>query len=298
MDNLEALYCHIDDYCKTYTNEQQKKMLIPKSKSSKKTRNKPCRISLSEIITILVVFHQIKYREFKAFYYNYLTQWLKPAFPNLPSYTRMVELMEKAIVPMCDYLQSLMQNNCTGINYIDSTSLAVCDNHRINRNKVFAETAQRGKSSMGWFFGFKLHVIINDKGELVNLTVTKGNVDDRQPVKRLCESHVFGKLFADKGYIDKSLTDWLDEHLDVELITNVKKNMKSKDISWLNRRLLKRRFLIETVFDELKNMCQIEHSRHRSYVGFMSNLLAGLIAYCHQTKKPTLKNVLLGYSLL
>lgn len=185
----------------------------------------------------------------------------------------MVELMERAVHPMCDYLKFLMQGNCTGISYIDSTSLAVCDNHRIKRHKVFADTAARGKSSMGWFYGFKLHVIINDQGELVNLTVTAGNVDDRKPVKQLCDMTVFGKLFGDKGYIDKSLTAWLDE------------------------RLLKRRFLFETVFDELKNICQIEHSRHRSSAGFMANLLAGLIAYCHQAKKPTLKNVLIGHSL-
>lgn len=297
MDNLVELYCHIDDYCKTYTAEQQQKMLTLKRKSSKKTRNKPCRISLAEIITILVLFHQIRYREFKAFYCGYVQPWLKTAFPNLPSYSRMVELMEKAICPMCDYLHYLMQGNCTGISYIDSTSLAVCDNHRIKRNRVFANTAERGKSSMGWFYGFKLHLIINDKGELVNLTATKGNVDDRQPVKMLCATKVFGKLFADKGYIDKSLTAWLEGHLDVELITHVKKNMKPKTITSLDKRLLKRRFLIETVFDELKNMCQIEHSRHRSHAGFMSNLLAGLIAYCHQPKKPTLKNVLIGYSL-
>ena len=293
MDNLEALYCHIDDYCKTYTAEQQQKMLKIRNNSSKKPRNKPCKISLAEIITILVLFHQIRYREFKAFYYGYVCQWLKNAFPRLPSYNRMVELMEKAVYPMCDYLQFLMQGNCTGISYIDSTSLAVCDNHRIKRNKVFADTAGRGKSSMGWFFGFKLHAIINHRGELVNLTVTAGNVDDRNPVKQLCENQVFGKLFGDKGYIDKSLTAWLDENLDVELVTNVKKNMKAKDIAWLDKRLLKRRFLIETVFDELKNICHIEHSRHRSHVGFMSNLVSGLIAYCHQPKKPTLKNVLI-----
>ena len=298
MDNLVELYCHIDDYCKAYTAEQQKKMLTLKSNSSKKRRNKPCKISLAEIITILVLFHQIRYREFKAFYHGYVCQWLKNAFPNLPSYQRMTELMAKAVCPMCDYLQHLMQGNCTGISYIDSTSLAVCDNHRINRHKVFADTAGRGKSSMGWFFGFKLHAIINHRGELINLSVTQGNVDDRKPVKKLCENHVFGKLFADKGYIDKKLTAWLDEELEVELITQVKKNMKPKAIERLDKRLLKRRALVETVFDELKNICQIEHSRHRSYVGFMSNLVAGLIAYCHQVKKPTLKNVLIEKSLL
>lgn len=293
MDNLVELYCHIDDFCKAYTAQQQKKMLTLKSNSSKKTRNKPCKISLAEIITILVLFHQIRYREFKAFYHGYVCQWLKPAFPNLPSYQRMTELMAKAVCPMCDYLQHLMQGNCTGISYIDSTSLAVCDNHRIKRHKVFADTAGRGKSSMGWFFGFKLHAIINHQGELVNLSVTQGNVDDRKPVKQLCENQVFGKLFADKGYIDKKLTAWLDKALDVELITQVKKNMKPREIERLDKRLLKRRALIETVFDELKNICQIEHSRHRSYIGFMSNLVAGLIAYCHQPKKPALKNVLI-----
>ena len=205
----------------------------------------------------------------------------------------MTELTAKAVCPMCDYLQYLMQGNCTGISYIDSTSLAVCDNHRINRHKVFADTAGRGKSSMGWFFGFKLHAIINHQGELVNLSVTQRNVDDRKPVKKLCENKVFGKLFADKGYIDKKLTAWLHEELEIELITQVKKNMKPKAIERLDKRLLKRRALVETVFGELKNICQIEHSRHRRYVGFMSNLVAGLIAYCHQAKKPTLKNVLI-----
>ena len=105
MDNLVELYCHIDDFCKAYTAEQQQKMLKLKNNSSKKPRNKPCKISLAEIITILVLFHQIRYREFKAFYYGYVCQWLKNAFPRLPSYNRMVELMEKAVYPMCGICQ-------------------------------------------------------------------------------------------------------------------------------------------------------------------------------------------------
>lgn len=297
MDKLVELYCHIDDFCKAYTQKEQQRMLTLKSSSSKKKRNKPCRISLAEIITILVLFHQIRYREFKAFYFDYVCKWLKKEFPRLPSYQRMTELMEKALPAMCDYLQTLMQGNCTGISYIDSTSIAVCNNHRIARNKVFADTAQRGKTSMGWFYGFKLHTVINDKGELINVTVTQGNVDDRQPVKKLCQGRVYGKLFGDKGYLSRDLTVWLDKNLNIEFVTRVRKNMTAHQTNWLNKRLLKRRALIETVFDELKNICQIEHSRHRSHVGFMSNLVAGLIAYCHQAKKPTLKDVLIEHSL-
>ena len=293
MEHLEELYCHTDDFCKQYFAQLRTKQVTLKSINGKRTRNKPCCISLSEIITLLVLFHQLRYREFKSFYFNYACRWLKREFPKLPSYQRMVELVKTAIVPMCSYLQFLMQGNCTGISFIDSTTIAVCDNHRIERNKVFSNTAERGKSSMGWFFGFKLHAIINHQGELVNVTITKGNVDDRSPVKQLCENKVFGKLFADKGYLSKSLTQWLHDTLDVELITRVRKNMKPKEKSHLDKRLLKRRVLIETVFDELKNLCQIEHTRHRSVFGFMSNLLAGLIAYCHQSHKPTLKNVLI-----
>lgn len=293
MEHLEELYCHIDDFCKQYLAKLRAKQLTLKSNNGKKTRNKPCSLSLSEIITLLVLFHQLRYREFKSFYFNYVCRWLKREFPKLPSYQRMVELVKTAILPMSSYLQFLMQGNCTGISFIDSTSIAVCDNHRIERNKVFSNTAERGKNSMGWFFGFKLHVIINHQGELVNVTVTKGNVDDRSPVKQLCQNKVFGKLFADKGYLSKSLTQWLHDTSNIELITHVRKNMKPKAKNHLDKRLLKRRVLIETVFDELKNICQIEHTRHRSVYGFMSNLLAGLITYCHQSHKPTLKNVLI-----
>lgn len=293
MEHLEELYCHIDDFCQIYLAHQKAKQLTYKSKNSKKMRNKPCCISLAEIITLLVLFHQLRYREFKSFYFNYACRWLKREFPKLPSYQHMIGLIRQAILPMSCYLQYLMQENCTGISFIDSTSIRVCDNHRIERNKVFADHAQRGKTSMGWFFGFKLHVVINHQGELVNVCLTKGNANDRQAVKQLCKNRIFGKLFADKGYLSQSLSEWLNKEMDIELITRVRKNMKPKELKRIDKRLLKRRALIETVFYELKHLCQIEHSRHRSITGFMSNLLSGLIAYCHQSHKPTLKNVLL-----
>jgi len=151
---------------------------------------------------------------------------------------------------------------------------------------VFEGVAHHGKGTMGWSYGFKLHLIINHLGEIVALKLTTGNVDDREPVSDMADS-IFGKLYGDKGYISKALSGELLEK-GVELITTVRKNMKKKFISLWDRALLKKRFIIETVNDQLKNISYIEHSRHRSMHGFMLNLLGGLIAYCLKEEKPSL----------
>ena len=138
---------------------------------------------------------------------------------------------------------------------------------------------------MGWFFGFKLHLIINDKGELMSFYLTKANVDDRN-VKVLSDmtNNVFGKLFGDKGYISKALAELLFED-GIQLITKVRKNMKNKPLSNHEKVLLRKRAIIETVNDELKNICQIEHTRHRSLNGFLFNILGALAAYSFFPKK-------------
>ena len=186
---------------------------------------------------------------------------------------------------MCSYLTSKL-GKPTGIQFVDSTKIEVCHIIRAKRNKVFEGIACHGKGTMGWSFGFKLHLIINHLGEIVSLKLTKGNEDDRSPVSEMADG-LFGKLYGDKGYISKALTGELLEK-GVELITTVRKNMKKKFISLWDRALLKKRFIIETVNDQLKNISYIEHSRHRSIHGFMLNLIGGLIAYCLKDDKPSL----------
>jgi hypothetical protein len=178
---------------------------------------------------------------------------------------------------------------CTGISFIDSTTLDVCDNRRIHLHKVFKGIAERGKSSMGWFYGFKLHLVVNDRGEILSFYLTPGNTDDRntEVIKELTKN-LFGKLFGDKGYISKKIFDMLHEK-GIQLITKVKKNMKNKLMLAEDKLLLRKRALIETINDHLKNICQIEHSRHRSLVNFMVNIISGLVAYSFLPKKPSLK---------
>ena len=201
------------------------------------------------------------------------------------SYSRFVRLMSNALVPLTVYLLT-HRGQCTGISFIDSTPIQVCHPRRIPRHKVFAGLAARGKSSMGWFYGFKLHLVVNEHGEILAFQLTPGNVDDRKPVPALTKD-LFGKLFADRGYISKDLFAELWEN-QVQLITGIRKNMHNRLMVLTDKLLLRKRSIIETINDQLKNISQIEHSRHRSFVNFLVNLLSGLIAYSLQPKKPSL----------
>jgi len=282
MDSLTETFCLIDDFCRAFEPAWEQRLLT----SGTKKRRRRSELSLSELMTLTVLFHQLRFRQFKSFYLDYACRYLRAEFPNLPSYNHCVELMPRCAVPLAALFESL-KGQCDGISIADATSLAVCDNKRIPRHLVFKDTAERGKTSMGWFYGFKLHAIINSKGELIRLRLTPGNVDDRKPMPDLCKG-LFGQLFADKGYIAKWLTKALAEQ-NLQIITPLKKNMKAVSRTDFEKAILRRRALIETVFDELKNLCQIEHTRHRSVSNFLVNLMAGIVAYCLSGDKPSLK---------
>ena len=283
MDNLTELFCDVDDFCQSFVPVWQKQMLSAGEIQRQRKRS----LSISEIITILIHFHQSHYRNFKAYYTEYVMVRLRREFPGLVSYNRFVEFIPSVLLVLCVYLRTSCLGRCTGISFMDSTALAVCKNPRIHSHKVFAGLADRGKTSTGWFFGFKLHLIFNDRGELLNLLLTPGNVDDRTPVPKLARK-LFGKLFADKGYISQALREELLRTFNIQLVTGVRSNMKNALIPLMDKLLLRKRAIIETIIDQLKNISQIEHSRHRSPVNFLVNVICGLIAYCRQPKKPSL----------
>jgi hypothetical protein len=251
----------------------------------KRRRNRPSQMHLSEIMTILVLFHASGYRTFKHFYLDHVCQYLRGEFPRLLSYNRLVERIPQALAALACYLKTRMAY-CTGINFIDSTPLRVCHNLRIASHRVMAKLARRGKTSTGWFYGFKLHLITNDRGELLDVCLTPGNVDDRKPVEKL-SAQLFGKLFGDKGYISKELFERLFIR-GVQLITRIKGNMKNCLMPLLDKLLLRKRAIIETIIDQFKNISQIEHSRHRSVPNYFADILAGLIAYTYREKLPSL----------
>lgn len=280
--SLLELFCVVDDFCQRFLPSYQAQLVAGGLCQRQRARS----LSVSEIMTILILFHQSHYRDFKAFYTQYVCVYLRTEFPSLVSYTRFVEFIPSAVWPLCAYLRHCM-GRCTGISFLDSTDMTVCHNKRISQHKVFAHLATRGKTSTGWFFGFKLHLLFNERGELLNVALTPGNVDDRKPVPQLVK-RLFGKIFADRGYLSKKLFAELLETFGLQLITKLKKNMPNRLMPLTDKLLLRKRAIAETIIDQLKNISQIEHSRHRSPVNFVANLVCGLIAYCHQPKKPSL----------
>lgn len=279
--SLLELFCHVDDFCQTFEPQWQRTLVAQGTRQ----RNRPGQLSMSEIMTIVIHFHHSHYRDFKHYYCEHVLTHLRGEFPRAVSYQRFVELLPRLLIPLLVYAQRCA-GRCTGISFIDSTPLQVCHPRRISRHKVFAGLAARGKTSLGWFYGFKLPLVVNDRGELLTFRLTPANIDDRQPVPRLAR-RLFGKLFGDKGYLSQALFTLLFDQ-GVELITSVRKNMKNRLMPLTDKLLLRKRSIIETINDQLKNISQIEHTRHRSVSNFLVNLVAGLIAYSHQPKKPSL----------
>jgi Transposase DDE domain len=278
--SLLALFCDVDDFCQQWQVKQPPKL----APVSGQRRRQP-RLSESEIMTIVIHFHQSGYRDFKDYYTKYVEVYLRSEFPHLVSYSRFVTLMPRVVVLLWAYAQARC-GSCSGISFVDSTALRVCTNRRIHRHKVFAGLAARGQCSLGWFYGFKLHLVINQRGEILAFTLTPGNVDDRKPVPKLVK-RLFGKLFGDKGYLSQPLFESLLEQ-GLQLITGIRAKMKNRLMLMSDKLLLRKRYIIETINDQLKNQSQIEHSRHRSPVNFVINVLAGLIAYMWQSKKPAI----------
>jgi hypothetical protein len=278
--SLLELFCRVDDFWLDFAAYWKATQL--KAGRQRERRGQLCP---SEIMTILIHFHQSHYRTFQAYYTQYVQVRLCAEFPYLVSYQRFVALIPSVQIPLLAYLQTCY-GACTGISFIDSTSLCVCDPKRIPQHRVFVADAKRGKTSMGWFYGFKLHLAVNDQGDLLACCLTPGNVDDRKPVKSMVK-RLRGKLFGDRGYVSAPLAALLFEQ-GLQLITKLRKHMKNRLMLLSDKLLLRKRAIIECIIDQLKNISQIEHSRHRSPINFAVHLVAGLIAYSHQDKKPGL----------
>ncbi|QOP44571.1 IS982 family transposase [Sulfurimonas sediminis] len=278
---LTKLFVEIDACMKIYEQNFNVELI----KNGKKHRKRDTKLSLSEIMTIVVYFHMSGYRTFKNFYRKHICTIHREAFPCLVSYNRFVELIPRVLLPLSVFMKTQRTGSSTGITFVDSTTIDVCHNRRIHQHKVFKGIAQRGKSSTGWFYGFKL---VNEFGEIVNFAFTPGNTDDRNEELMLkLTKNISGKLIGDKGYLSQKLFDLLWKN-GTQPITKIKKNMKNKLMPLFDKLLLRKRALIESINDQLKNISQLEHSRHRSPTNAMVNWVAALVAYSYQPKKPSI----------
>ncbi len=272
MNQLTHIFCEVDDFCKELNRYSMNKFL-----PSPTTRRGPaCCLSDSEIMMILILFQSSRWRDFKNYYNNFLATYYKNAFPNLPSYNRFIEIMNRVIFHLILFAQ-INSGKRTGIYYVDSTCLPVCHLKRSRRHKTFDEIAKYGRTSVGWFFGLKLHLVINNHGELIAFKITNGKQNDAKAGESIMEK-LQGLMFGDKGYIGKELFSRLFEK-GLKLITRGRKNMKEKIFSPFEKQLLDKRGIIETVINHFKHHFQIWHTRHRSVLNAMTHLMAGIAAY-------------------
>lgn len=278
--DYDRLYFFVDNFCQSFEPWYQNQMIS----NGSLRRNRAGNLKLSEIITILIAFHQSGMACFKYFYLDLMLHH-RNLFPGLVEYDRFVSLIKKAFPALVCLLKSL-EGEITDYLFIDSTPMAVCHNLREKKHKVFKGLAAKGKTSTGWFFGFKLHMIFNTKGDIVRLTITPGNVNDRKPVPHMAKG-LIGKLIGDKGYLSKSLFQNLFSQ-GITLITKIRKNMKNCLMEMANKLMLMRRSFVETIFSSIKSLNILIHHRHRCPINAFAHLFAGLINYQIKTDKPSL----------
>jgi hypothetical protein len=272
------VFCFIDDFCKEvavyYATHPLPAGLTPRHPAGRKAS-----LSESEVLTILVLYHLSGFKCFEYFYERLLLQQLKSFFPQAVSYTQFLCLSRQA----CFHMLLLAQYRCslsdhTQHYYIDSKKLPVCNNHRIHSHQVFAAMAQRGKSSTGWFYGFKLHLVTNQQGQLIRFLLTPANVaDNNKQVLGYLLADLRGKCYGDKGYLTSLLEELLEKGL--HLVTKVRKNMKNMLLSLPDKLGLMKRGTIEAVNDILMSVCDIDHTRHRNPLNALVQIFSGLTAY-------------------
>ncbi len=283
--DLETIFYHTDEFCKLI--EKELPALIGKNEVR---RRRKYRLSWSEVLTIMLYYPHSGYKTFKDYYTRYVLFYLESAFPRrLVSYNRFVELQKMAVLPMYVFAR-LTCSACDGFSYIDSSSLEVSHIRRASWHKVFKGIAAKGKTSVGWFFGFKVHLIVNQYGELINFDLTPGNVaDNNESLLHRLTKPAFGKFYGDKGYLlaERVFRDLFEKG--VQFVTKVRANMKNKFLLWEDKLRLNARGMVESCINVLKSGLSLEHSRHRSPTNFLTHIFTVLAAYSFIEAKPSIK---------
>jgi hypothetical protein len=276
---LIELFFHLDEFCIAL---QQWKLQT--NRLTRPTRQPD--LSDSELMSICVFYHYSGYKCFQYYYQQMVVPILKSYFPKLICYEPFLCLLTGILPGLYLFLKyRTLLSQETNLYFIDSKKLVVCHNRRIRSHRVFQGQAKRGKSSTGWFYGFKLHLVINNLGQIMNFLLTAGNVaDNNEEVLKTLLVHLKGECYGDRGYLTKLFEFFYEKGL--MLVTKIRSNMKNTLVKMDQKIKLRKRAVIESVNDILTSVFDIEHSRHRKPVNAFAHLFSGLIAYCFYENKP------------
>lgn len=282
---LTEIYCDVDDFCKA------QRSLIAKAlrHCGAYKKNHPSQLTLSEVMTILIYYHLSPFKNFKAYYTRHVWVDLKSDFPDLVSYDRFLVLIPRTLIPLMLYLADRCRRSIrTGIYFIDSTPVIACHPKRAHQHKTMKGFASWGKTSVGWFFGVKVHLLINNLGELIHVRITGGSTHDANTkVLFHLTNDLVGWVFGDKGYLlnaDKQA--FIQQEGRLIFAAKPRRGMPAPDLPVGAKKWAKKRGLIETVIGQTKQVCDLEHTRHRSASNAFVNVYASLVAYSFYERKP------------
>lgn len=275
---LIEIFCQIDDFCQNVANWAKENEVHCVSFHGQ--------MQVSELLTILVFYHHSGYKNFQYYYQSFVLGDGASCFPRAVSYKRFLTLIPRCFnhLLVLAHVQCIIKSQKTGVYFADSKKLPVCDNRRIHSNRVFKGIANRGKSSTGWFYGLKLHLVINNLGQVINFLVTPANVSDNKVLEKLFEN-IKGECYADKGYLTKLFQKFFNKGL--HIVSKIRNNMKNQLMPLQQKWWLMKRGVIESVNDLLMTVFDIDHTRHRSPINAITHAIAGLIAYSFYDVKPS-----------
>jgi Transposase DDE domain len=281
---LYQIFIDVDDFTNALDSYERKHQLPAGSARRGRKRS----MVISEVMTILIFYHYSGYKCFQYYYESLILKDLHSFFPNAVSYTRFIASMGDVAKQMYLFAQfRCAMSERGGIYFADSKKLPVCDNRRISSNKVFKDVAGRGKSSTGWFYGLKAHLLVNNLGQVVQLLITPANfTDNNKAVLDNLLADIQGKCFADKGYLTTFFEHFLQKG--VQIITKIRKNMKNKLMPMIDGVWLRKRAVIESINDILMSVLDIDHTRHRSPWNAIIHAITGINAYSYYPQKPSI----------
>ena len=270
----------MDDLLLAYLDDQRQRGLTPCYKSRRGS------LSASEVVTILTAYHLSGYKCFEYYYHQEIKDRFAHCFPDAPSYKRFLNYIPRSLDLVTLYLLfSMAKSQRTGLYFIDSKPIPVCHLRREHSHRVFKDLARKGKSSTGWFYGFKFHLVINNLGQVVNCSFTPANVaDNNKNLLQYLLNGLEGVCVGDKGYLSKLFAHFYEHKL--LLLTKPRKNMKTRLQTNQNNLLLSNRGVIESCFDILTSVCNLEHTRHRSPINALVHMMCSVLAYQKLEHRP------------
>ena len=275
MKNIVEVYCFVDNFVK-----------MIESKSLKSPAGRKSMLTKTDYITLTIFKQEYGLKTTKQLY-EFVQEYMQKDFSPLPSYQQFNEGIKSTFsyfVMIAWLLTRLTRKKDAKYHIVDSSPLPVCNNQYRFQAKLFKGLARSGKNMNGWYWGFKLHLIINHDMEIESIKISDGSTSDIDALEGDFIDGIRGWLVGDKGYIGQKKAQELAAQ-GIKLITRTRKNMRKVPALPIHNYLLSKRQAVESTFSYLKYRLSVLSSYARSVEGFFVNVFSAIVTYSLNLKK-------------